>query len=80
MVEKEIELEVFSANFKRHLVADECKADAKFDQESAQLCEEVAFEIALLRFVRERQKIEIVGVLENLICCARSDCGVGSAV
>ena len=78
MVEEYVKFELFSANLKRHLVADERKADAELDQESAQLRKEAALKIALLRFVRERQEIEIVGSLR--ICCARSDCGVGSAV
>ena len=68
MVEKQIELEVFSSHFERHLAANEGEADAQLNEEQAQVRQESAFEVALLRLRRKSQEIEVVGIFDELLC------------
>ena len=63
MVEEEVEPGIFAACFEWDLAADEREAYAEFDEELAQMGDEFTFKVALPRFVREGQEIEIVGGL-----------------
>ena len=67
VVKEKIESEIFSSDFERHLAADECEADAKLDEELAQVFEKSPFEVALLGVVGESQKIEAVRVFDELL-------------
>lgn len=48
------------------LAVDESGADPEFEQEVAQVCEERAFELTLLRLRTEAQEIQVVGGLEQV--------------
>lgn len=48
------------------LAVDESGADPEFEQEVAQVCEERAFELALLHLRTEAQEIQVVGGLEQV--------------
>jgi hypothetical protein len=67
MVEEQIELEVFSSDFKRNLAAYEGEADAEFDEELTQVREQATLQVALVCLGGERQKIEVVWVLDELL-------------
>ena len=67
VVEEKIELKIVASDFERHLVTDEGEADAELDEELAQMPEEPPFEVAFLGIVGEREEIEIVRVLKELL-------------
>jgi hypothetical protein len=49
MVEEQIELKIFSADFERNLAPDEGEAGTELDQELAQMLQQASFGVALLR-------------------------------
>jgi len=57
VVEKQIEPKVLSPGFERHLSPNESKAYTQFDEELAQVSEELAFEVAFLRFGVRKSRI-----------------------
>ncbi len=67
MVEEDVQSEVLASNFERHLAADEGEADTEFDQELPQVGVKSFLKIALLRLRRERQEVEVVWVLQELL-------------
>ena len=48
MVEEQVEVEGFPADFKRDLAADERKAAAQLEQKIAQMVQQAAFELPLM--------------------------------
>ena len=64
VVEEEIDLKVFSADFEWNLAADEGEAGAEFDKELAQVLQKPSFQVTFLRLGGERQEIEVVWVLD----------------
>src|SRR3984957_18167904 len=71
MVEEEVQSEVLASNFERNLAADEGEADTEFDQELPQVGEKSSLQIALLRLRREGQEVEVVWILQELLCEVR---------
>src|SRR5260370_20240700 len=68
VVEQQIELKVLSADLKQHLVPDKSKPQAEFDEKLTQVREKTPFEGALLCFRCDSKEIEVVGVLDELLC------------
>jgi len=68
VVEKQIKFEVLSADLKQHLAPDKCKPQAEFDEKLTQVREKTLFEVALLCFRCESKEIEVVGILDELLC------------
>src|SRR4029077_2084726 len=60
-------LEVFSSDFEQNLAADEGEPNAELDEKLAQVREEFPLQVALLRFGRESEEIEIVRVFDDLL-------------
>lgn len=76
MVEEKIDPEILTANFERNLAADEGKANTKLDEKLAEVGKEPSLKVAFLRFLRKRQEVEVVEVLDELL--SKIGCGLGS--
>ena len=68
MIEKQVQPEVLSSDFKRNLAPDKRKSYSQLYEKLAQVCQEFPFEVALLCLFGERQKIEVVGIFNQLLC------------
>jgi hypothetical protein len=68
VIEEQIELEVLSSDFQRDLAPNEGEAEAQFDEKGPQVSEEPLFQVVLVSFRCEGQKIEVVRILEELLC------------
>src|ERR1035437_4301932 len=68
VVEEQVKPEILSSNIKRHLAPDEGETHAEFDEELAQVREKSLFEIALVGFLSEGEKVEVVWIFEDLLC------------
>jgi hypothetical protein len=66
VIEEQVDVEVVATDLHVILAANEREADAEFEQELADVCEQLTFEVALARLAVERQKVEVVGVFKKL--------------
>ena len=67
MVEEQVEVEGFVADHKLHLAADEGKAATEFEQQIAEVDQQAAFEFPFLEVVRQGQKVEVVGIAQDML-------------
>ena len=66
MVEKKVEVKVVTADFQVHLTTDKGKSLTEFEKEGFDMIDELSFEFGLSVDVVCSEKIENVGVFENL--------------
>ena len=67
MVEEQVEVEVLSADLERILAADKGESLAQLENESPNLLGQALFDRALFGFGCERQEVEGVGILDELL-------------
>ena len=67
MVEKEVNEEVLTADFEVMLAADEREADTEFEEEFADVSEQGAFEISLMRFLAQTKEVKHIRVFEEAL-------------
>ena len=67
MIVQQVDHEIFADDFDRVLLADERKADAQFDQELPDVSDQPRFGFSLVSSVGDRQKVVVVGILEQLL-------------
>ena len=67
VVKEEIDVEIAATDLQVHLAADEGKADTEFQEELADVIQESTFELPLTCIVGKREKVKIVGVLQDLM-------------
>ena len=67
VVEQQIDAVFLALDFQRILAAEKREADSKLQQELLQVGEQGALDVALLGGGREREEVEVVGVLKDLL-------------
>ena len=60
---------------KRVLASDKCEPHAEFQQEVAEVINQGTFQIPLVRLFSKGEKLEVVRVLDNLLCKLRLGSG-----
>src|SRR4029078_9646084 len=66
VVEEEIQIEVLLADRQVVLAADEGESDTEFQEERADVADQPALQVALMRLRSEAEEVEIVGVFQQL--------------
>src|ERR1039457_3915534 len=67
MVKEQIEPELLLPNLNPILAPEEREPNTEFQQEIAQMLQEPALQIALVRLGTQRQEIEVVGIFGDLL-------------
>src|SRR4051812_36347421 len=67
IVEQQVKPEIGAADFKRILATDERESLPEFQQKLSKMLQKTAFHLAFLRCSGDRQEVEVVGVLQNLL-------------
>ena len=67
VIEEEIEVEVLIANVQVNLPSDQCKSRTQFEEKFLDVVDEAKFDGAFIGVVRERQKVEQVGIFGKLL-------------
>jgi hypothetical protein len=67
MIEEQIEIVVLVADLEMVLAADEGEALAEFEDQGSKVLDERAFQVALEDFRTERQEVEGIGILDDLL-------------
>jgi hypothetical protein len=67
VIKEQVSIKGLSVYLERNLAADESETPAKFQQEVTEMGEQTAFQLSLLGASGQRQKIELIRVLENLL-------------
>ena len=75
MIKQEVDIKILAAYLKPNLLTDERETGPEFDQEFADVGEKSLLDGLLFGFLSERQKLELVGILERL--AGEVDWGLG---
>jgi hypothetical protein len=67
IVKEEIEAEIFPGDFERVLTTEKCETLSEFQEKLPQVFQEAPLDFAFLRIGGDRQKIEVVRILEKLL-------------
>ena len=66
MVEEQVDVEGLIPDLKWDLAADESETAAQFEEQIPEMDQKTTLDLALMRFAGDRQKIEVVGVFQDL--------------
>ncbi|MNI70254.1 hypothetical protein D3C73_1260560 [compost metagenome] len=66
VIEQQVDEELVTTNIQQHLLADEGKACAQFQQELGDMLDQSVFDLTLLRIKRQAEEVEAVRIFQRL--------------
>lgn len=66
VIEKEVNKKLISLNFEPELTADKGKTCTQLQEETGDVANEGVFDVAFVRFIAKTEKVEMVGIFEDL--------------